>query len=96
MDINKGEVVQSQKPKIVRSVIRSCAKWNYDLVQQILDGKITKEEELEQQYKPLGQKFEDMVSDCFLMNKIAQNRRAKRLEAGSVMFLNREFTFALD
>jgi exoribonuclease R len=37
-----------------------------------------------------------MVSDCFLMNKIAQNRRAKRLEAGSVMFLNREFTFALD
>jgi hypothetical protein len=29
-------------------VIRSCAKWNYDLVQEILDGKITKEEELEQ------------------------------------------------
>jgi exoribonuclease R len=30
------------------------------------------------------------------MNKIAQNRRAKRLGAGSVMFMNREFTFALD
>lgn len=37
-----------------------------------------------------------MVSDCFLMNQIAQRRREKRLETGSVMFMNREFTFMLD
>jgi len=30
------------------------------------------------------------------MNKIAQKRRENRLEAGSVMFMNREFTFTLD
>ena len=37
-----------------------------------------------------------MVADCFLMNEIAQKRRDKRLEAGSVMFMNREFNFTLD
>ena len=37
-----------------------------------------------------------MVQDCFLMNNLAQKRRANRLKAGSVMFLNREFTFGLD
>ena len=37
-----------------------------------------------------------MVQDCFLMNEIAQRRRSKRLENGSVMFLNREFHFNLD
>ena len=30
------------------------------------------------------------------MNQIAQERRKRRLENGSVMFMNREFTFALD
>ena len=30
------------------------------------------------------------------MNQIAQSRRQKRLEAGSVMFMNREFNFTLD
>lgn len=30
------------------------------------------------------------------MNQIAQSRRRKRLEAGSVMFMNREFNFSLD
>jgi len=30
------------------------------------------------------------------MNQIAQRRREKRLEAGSVMFMNREFNFSLD
>lgn len=29
MDIRTGELDPSFKPKFVRSVIRSCAKWNY-------------------------------------------------------------------
>lgn len=37
-----------------------------------------------------------MVYDCKLMNDIAQKRRRNRLDNGSVMFMNREFTFALD
>lgn len=37
-----------------------------------------------------------MVNDCFLMHEIAQKRRAKRLENGSIMLSNREFMFKLD
>ena len=71
MDISKGALIESFEPVIKRSVIRSCAKWNYDLVQEILDRKVTSESDLSESMKPLGQKFEDMVSDCFLMNQIA-------------------------
>jgi len=44
MNIATGEVDRSVPPRITRSVMRSCAKWNYQLVQDILDKKITKEE----------------------------------------------------
>lgn len=37
-----------------------------------------------------------MRDDCFLMNEIAQKRRKKRLENGSILLSNREFCFLLD
>lgn len=96
MDMRKGQLDASFEPKMVRSVIRTCAKWNYDLVQQILDGLVTSEDQLEPEQRPQGHSFKDMVADCFLMNGIAQLRRKRRFENGSVSFLNREFTFQLD
>jgi len=47
MDIKTGELIKSFAPKIKRSVIRTCAKWNYELVQKILNKEVTKESELE-------------------------------------------------
>ncbi len=37
-----------------------------------------------------------MVNDCFLMHELAQKRRAKRLENGSIMLNKREVIFKLD
>ena len=71
MDMRTGEVDKSFVPKIARTVMRSCAKWNYQLVQDILDKKITKVEQVEEKYRPKEHKFEDMVSDCFLMHELA-------------------------
>lgn len=86
MDIRTGEVDRSYTPKICRTVIRSCAKWHYQMVQDILDGKINNELQLDEQYRPVnGVKFSEMRSDCFLMNEIAQKRRMKRLENGSIL-----------
>ena len=96
MKASDGTLITSYPPRIARSVICTCAKWNYELVQSILDGKVTSESQLEEQYRPLNQTWEDMVGDCRILNNIAQQRRARRLENGSVMFLNREFTFSLD
>jgi len=38
---NQKQSATPPSVRIERSVIRSCAKWNYELVQDILDGKIT-------------------------------------------------------
>jgi len=32
MDIGKGEIDKTYEPQIKRTVIRTCAKWNYELV----------------------------------------------------------------
>jgi DIS3-like exonuclease 2 len=44
LNINTGEVDRSFQPKLARTIMRSCAKWNYQLVQDILDKKITRED----------------------------------------------------
>jgi len=41
MDLASGALDKSYAPRIQRSVIKSCAKWNYQLVQGIIDAKIT-------------------------------------------------------
>lgn len=94
--MSTGEVDKSFTPKIARTVMRSCAKWNYQLVQDILDKKITRVEQIEEKYRPKEHSFDDMVKDCFLMHELAQKRRAKRFENGSIMLQNREFMFKLD
>ena len=57
MDIQTGEMDKSFKPDISRTIMRSCAKWNYQLVQDILDKKITDVNQLEEQYRPKEHKF---------------------------------------
>lgn len=32
MNILDGKLVEGYEPRIMRTVIRTCAKWNYDLV----------------------------------------------------------------
>jgi DIS3-like exonuclease 2 len=49
MDAADGTLIRSFPPRISRSVIRTCAKWNYELVQKLLDGEITREDQLEEQ-----------------------------------------------
>lgn len=96
LDLSTGAPDPSYVPVIKRSVIRSCAKWNYELVQKILEDEVTSEDQLEESMRPQGQKFEDLASDVFTMNMVAQARRKKRFEAGSIEFNNREFNFTLN
>lgn len=84
------------EPKIHRSVIRSCAKWNYDLVQDILDKKITKMEDIPEELRPEKYTFEEMAEDCFIFNEIAHKRRKTRFDTGSISVQNPEYCFELD
>ena len=96
MDLSNGSLLEDFEPRIERSVINSCSKLSYDVVQQILDGKITSVESLSKDMKPKDHDFLDLAGDLLLMNMIAQARRKRRFEAGCVEFQNREFYFTLN
>ena len=76
MNIETGQLQENTEPRIARSVIRTCAKWNYELVQKVLDREIMRQDQLDSEYHPQGHTFDEMVQDCFLMNEIAQRRRS--------------------
>jgi DIS3-like exonuclease 2 len=96
MDMGSGEVDKSYEPRVERSVIRSCAKWNYELAQKIIMGELTSEDELSDDFKPAGHSFLDVAQDILALHTIAQARRKQRLEAGSLVFNNADFNFTLN
>lgn len=87
---------QSFTPRIHRSVMRSCAKWNYDLVQGILDGKIQSYDDIDPHLVPDKYSFDEMKEDCVVMNEIAHKRRKWRFDTGSISVENPEYYFSLD
>ena len=91
-----GSLVTEFKPKIHRSVIKSWAKWNYELVQDILDKKITWLEDIDEHLRPETYTFNEMSEDWVLMDVIAQNRRKWRFENGSISVSNPEYYFELN
>lgn len=69
LDLATGELVPDHEPRITRSVIRSCAKWNYEMAQQILDDKIQSEDQIEEHLKPSGgHQFLELASDLLKLN----------------------------
>jgi exoribonuclease R len=52
MDLSTGDLVEDFQPVIKRSVIRSCAKWNYDFVQRLLTEDIPLDE-IPEEMRPL-------------------------------------------
>lgn len=91
-----GTLVEDYKPRVCRSVIKSCAKWYYELVQEILDKKITSMDDLDEEYRTDRFTFDQMAGDCFKFNEIAQNRRKIRFNTGSVNLINPEYYFKLN
>lgn len=97
LDLKTGQLVPEHTPEIKRSVIRSCAKWNYDLAQKIIDDKLTSEDQLEDEMKPEdGHSFLDLAQDVLRLHQLAQVRRKKRLSSGSLVFEKDDFHFVLN
>ena len=87
------------KPKFDLSVINSKAKWNYDLVQDIIEGKDIKYENLNKNdgTKPLTEDiFNEMVKSVHLLYQLTKLVRKQRFESGSLMIKNDNIRFDLD
>ena len=97
MERSTGKLVEDFKPVFKRSIVRSCAKWDYQLVQDIIDEKLTDLSQVAEQSIPSnGVAFSALVKDCLVLNEIAQNRRQIRFQQGSFLLYNLEFVFRLD
>jgi VacB/RNase II family 3'-5' exoribonuclease len=91
-----GTLVDTQPPRITKSIIKTCAKLNYDIVQDLIDGKITSAKDLPITYLPEGIDPEQVVRETLKMNEIGQNIRKKRFANGSISFEREKKRFALD
>lgn len=71
LDLADGKVVQDFAPVIRRTVINSCAKLSYELVEDILDNKIQTVEQLDEQVRPQRHDFLELAQDLLWMNQVA-------------------------
>ena len=81
------------------NVINSKAKGNYDLYQDIIDGKDIKYENLNENdgTKPLTEDiFNEMVNSIHLLYQLTKLVRKQRFESGSLMIKNDNIRFDLD
>ena len=96
--LTTGALDQSFKPQFALSVVNSKAKWNYDLVQQIIDNNIPAYNELnvEDGTKPQDEEtYKQMITSVQLLHKLTSLVRKQRFESGSLMISNESvhFTF---
>lgn len=87
-----------------RTIIRSCAKLDYDTAQRMIEGEITpdmsetqiSEDMWQTNRRPVGHSWRDVVSDVLLMHTIAKARRKTRLESGALVLNRVKTVFKLD
>lgn len=71
LDLADGRVVEDFEPVIKRSVINSCAKLSYELVEDILDNKVQTVDQLDQAVRPQRHDFLELAQDLLMMNSVA-------------------------
>ena len=97
--LKTGALDDTFKPRFDLSVINSKAKWNYDLVQDIIDGKDVKYSDLKEEdgTKPINEElFNKMVESVKLLHSLTKLVREQRFQSGSLMIKNDSIKFNLD
>ena len=95
-----GSLDETFKPKFVLSVVNSKAKWNYDLVQKIIEDKNSvkyNDLNFEDGTKPQSEEiFNEMVESVEILYKLTKLVRQQRFQSGSIMINNDNIFFKLD
>jgi len=97
--LNNGALDQSFKPYFCLSVVNSRAKWDYDLVQKIIEGKEVNYNDLkfEDGSKPDSEEtFNDLKKSVNILYNLTQLVRKARFESGSLMIDNDDIYFDID
>ncbi len=94
-----GALDTTFQPKFFLSIMNSAAKWNYELVQRIIDGEEIKYEDLSDSdlTKPKSEEiFKQMCEKVKMLQKLTKLVRSQRIESGSLIIENDEVNFTLD
>jgi VacB/RNase II family 3'-5' exoribonuclease len=94
-----GALDTTFQPKFFLSIMNSAAKWNYELVQRIIDGEDIKYDDLSDadKTKPKSEEiFNKMVEKVKMLQKLTKLVRSQRIESGSLIIENDEINFTLD
>ncbi|KAF4676011.1 DIS3 mitotic control [Perkinsus chesapeaki] len=101
IDVNTGRIIGiddkndfrcKSGPKFYKSAIKSCCRFNYDEVQDILDGKPLTD-------KPAvtdGHTWEEVVNDLNLLYAVCKKVRVNRFDDGSVRIDKHKLLFKID
>ncbi|KAL9646752.1 hypothetical protein ABK040_001174 [Willaertia magna] len=85
MTLNEdGELLRNHRVEFEKTIVRSCGKISYDTAQDIIDGKISNDEEIPKDEYPFLNDSGSIVEDIRLLYRITNKRRQSRLENGSL------------
>jgi DIS3-like exonuclease 2 len=79
-----------------RSVIRSCAKLSYNMVQAMIDGPFSPEVNAPAVVLHDGHTWADVIGDCMVLQGVAAKLRAARFESGALRLDNTKVCYTLD
>jgi exoribonuclease R len=80
-----------------RTVIKSKARFTYEQAQQIIEGKITSQNDIPKGFGCMDPKDDRVIfHDIITMNTIALNLRKRRIEGGSLIFETPKKSFTLN
>jgi exoribonuclease R len=92
-----GALDTETTPKFFLSVIRSAAKFDYDLVQRIIKKEEIKYDELQYEGKPTSEDmYNKLIDKINILNKLTSLVRTQRIESGSLIIENEEIIFTLN
>ena len=95
-----GEVILDSKdpngPRFAKTIISSCCRFNYDQVQDILDGKEIPVKDRPTVFGEPKNSWEKLVEDVFLLYNVCGKVRARRFEYGSVRIDKAKMRFHLN
>ena len=97
--LNNGSLDNSFEPYFTLSVVNSRAKWDYNLVQKIIEKKEVKYDELkfEDGTKPQSEEiFNQLKKSVEILYQLTKLVRKERFDSGSLMIEQEDIEFDLD
>lgn len=92
-----GDLLNNEPSWFGKTVIRSCAKLDYRIVQMIIEGQVKSEHQIPANFRATDEHSTNgMIQDVIALHKLASKIRETRFQSGSLHLSRAKFKFQLD